>query len=95
MSPQEASELQWGDSVLLDGQVFRVTEVLRGGYRVHLVGHTYDQIIPPKRLELIWRASDGAAPPAVRVGWPTHEQLTAILAIISARKAAETRKETR
>ncbi len=93
MTPTEASQLKWGDVVLCHAELYRFAQVLRGGMLIHLIGHTHDATVPVRQVELIWRAAE--IPPGTQLGHVTAEELARIDALISARKAAETRKETR
>lgn len=95
MELREAQSLQPGDIVLQHSQLFRVAQVGLSGGQVRLIGKTYDQILRPTRkdMELVWRAAE--VPPHTLLDWLTAEQEAAIQAIIAARKARETRKETR
>ena len=93
MSPDDANSLEWGDIVLYQGQLWRVAQVGLAGGCIRLIGHTMEPIIRPRGVELVYRVAD--IPPDTQLGHLTAEQEARILAIISARKAAETRKETR
>ena len=95
MEAREAQTLQPGDFVLQRGQLFRIAQVGLSGGQARLIGKTYDQIVRPTRqdIALVYRAAD--VPPGCVPGWLTPEEEAAIRAIISARKAAETREETR